>query len=168
MSPGTLLALAVLAQPAAPATTSPVRVDADQVHYAFQKREVIFTGAPVTLTRDDAKLTCKRLVARTDAAGQVEVATCTGDVKLVRAERVLTCEKAVFESVPNRVTCEGDPVLREGGTEGRGARLVYDLGADEVKLEGDAEHPVRFVVSGEQVDQKQREVEERRKREARK
>ena len=59
-------------------------------------------------------------------------------------------------------------VLREGGTEGRGARLVYDLGVDEVKLEGDAEHPVRFVVSGEQVEQKQREVEERRKREARK
>ena len=29
----------------------PVRVDADEVHYVFQRREVVFTGKPVVLTR---------------------------------------------------------------------------------------------------------------------
>jgi lipopolysaccharide export system protein LptA len=169
VSLASVLLLAALGQPAAaPATpaTAPVRVDADQVHYAFQRHEVVFTGAPVTLTRDDSRLTCKRLVAKTDPAGQVQVATCTGDVRFVRGERVLTCEKAVFEAAANRVTCEGDPVLREGGTEGRGARLVYDLTADEVRLEGAPGKPVQLLVPGAEVEQRQREIQERRTKEA--
>jgi lipopolysaccharide export system protein LptA len=170
-----LLALAALAQQpaagapatrpasAAAATAAPVRVDADKVHYAFQKREVTFTGAPVVLTRDDARLTCRELLARTDAAGQVQVATCQGDVKLTRADRVLTCLKAVFEAGPDRVTCEGDAVLREGGSEARGARLVYDLGADEVRFEGTPGKPVQILVPGAELDERQQELERRRK-----
>jgi lipopolysaccharide export system protein LptA len=162
-----LVLVAALAQPAAGRTVAPVRVDAAQVHYAFQKREVVFTGAPVTLTRDDARLTCKRLVAKTDAAGQVEVATCQGDVRLVRGERVLTCGRAVFEAARDRVTCEGDPVLRERGTEGRGTLLVYDLAADEVRFEGEPGKPVRIQVPGDELEQRRKQLDERRK-EARK
>jgi lipopolysaccharide export system protein LptA len=137
----------------------PVRVDADEVQYAFQKREVTFSGQrPVTLTRDDATLTCRRIVAVTDEAGQILTATCTGDVRFTRAPRTVTCDHATFENATDRVVCEGNAVLRDAGTEAHGTRLVYDLRADEAKLEG-----AIITVPGEEIDQRQREIEARRK-----
>jgi lipopolysaccharide export system protein LptA len=164
-----LVLLAALAAPAAKPSAAvragegPVRVAADEVHYAFQKREVVFTGNPVTLTRDDATLTCRRLVAKNDAAGGIASATCVGDVRFARGERVVTCEKATFDNADDRLVCEGNPVLRQGGTEARARRLVYDLRSDEARLEGAPGSPTRIVVPGEEAERIRREVEERRK-----
>ncbi len=162
-----LLALALVAPPARPADAlarrAPIRVDADEVQYAFQKREVTFTGKkPVTLTRDDATLTCRRIVAKTDEAGQIVTASCTGDVRFARGGRVVTCEQATFEEAAERVVCEGNPVLRDAGTEARGTRLVYDLKADEAKLEG-----ARITLPGDEVEQRRQALEERRRKEKR-
>jgi lipopolysaccharide export system protein LptA len=159
------LAAAPSSGPARPAPSGdalrrgPVRVDADEVQYAFQRREVTFSGKrPVTLTRDDATLTCRRIVALTDEAGQILTATCTGDVRFTRAPRTVTCDRATFENATDRVVCEGNAVLRDAGTEAHGTRLVYDLRADEAKLEGAV-----ITVPGEEIEQHQREVEARRK-----
>lgn len=159
------IALAALAGAAAPAAEAarpaPVRVDADTVVYAFQKREVTFTGKdgkPVTLTRDDARLSCQRLVARTDDAGQIVTAACTGTVRLASGARVVTCERATFDGPANRVLCEGSPVLKEGGSEATGSRLVYDLGADQVQLDDAV-----VTVPPDQVEQRRRALEARRK-----
>lgn len=138
---------------------SPVRVDAEEVQYAFQKREVTFSGKrPVTLVRDEATLSCRKIVALTDEAGQIVTASCTGDVRFSRGPRTVTCEQATFHNATDRVVCEGNAVLRDGGTEAHGTRLVYDLRADEAKLEGAV-----ITLPGEEIDQRQRELEERRK-----
>ena len=158
----TLLALASLAgptsTPAAGARSPKVFVDAAEAQYAFQKREVVFTGAPVTLRREDATLTCKRLVAKNDERGQVAHAVCTGDVRFVRGERIVTCERATFENAAGTVVCDGSPVLHDGPSEARGTRLVYDLKGDEVRLEG-----AKITMPGETVEQRQKELERRRK-----
>jgi len=157
-----LLALAMVATAAAPAADgAPVRVVAEEVLYAFQKREVIFSGTPtkpVTLTRDDATLACKRLVARTDEAGQIVTASCQGDVRFTRGARIVTCDRALFETALDRVTCEGNPVLRDAGTEARGTRLVYELRTDEAKLEG-----AKITLPGDEVEARRREIEARRR-----
>jgi len=143
---------------------APVRVDADEVHYAFQKREVTFTAKaakPVLLTRDDATLTCRRLVAKTDDAGQILTATCSGDVRFTRGDRLVTCDHATFEAAKDRVTCEGDPVLRDGTSEVRATRLVYELKTDEAKAEG-----ARITLPGDEVERKRKELDERRRKEA--
>ncbi len=161
-----LAALALAALAAVPvgdaAKRAPVRVDADEVHYAFQKREVIFIGKdtkPVTMTRDDAKLTCQKLVARQDAAGQIVSAACQGDVRLTRGAKVVTCDHATFENAEERVICEGNTVLRDGGSEARGTKLVYELKTDAANLEG-----ATVTLPGEEIDQKQKALEERRKK----
>ena len=137
---------------------APVRVDADEVQYAFQKGLVTFTGKPVTLTRDGARLECRKLVARTDASGRIVSAACEGDVRFVRGVRVVTCERATFDDASDRVVCNGNPVLHDGGSEARGSRLVYDLRSDEARLEG-----AKVTVPGEEVDQRQKTLEARRK-----
>jgi lipopolysaccharide export system protein LptA len=90
----------------------------------------------VKLTREDATLTCRRLVAENDEAGRIRRAVCTGDVRLVRGSRVVTCETATYEEKTSRVTCAGNPVLRDGDNVMRGDELVYDLAADQATLSG--------------------------------
>ncbi len=155
-----LLALSALAGPASalPARASPVRVDAEPVRYIYPKRQVVFTGKPVRLTRDDAVLTCRRLVADNDDAGRIVRAVCAGDVKLTRGTRVITCQTATFENAESRVVCVGDPVMRDGAAEARGERLTYDLGSDEVTFD-----KVTITAPGEEVDARQKEYEARRK-----
>ncbi len=130
-----LLALA-LAAPPAPAP-APIQVDADEVHYQYKERKVLFIGKPlVRLTREDAVLTCKKLVAENDEQGRLAKAVCTGDVRLVRGDRTVTCEKATFDEKANRVVCTGNPELRDGQTVMRGEELVYDLSEDKATLSG--------------------------------
>ena len=126
-----LLALALAAAPPSP----PVTVVAEEVQYLYKEGKVVFTGKPlVTLTREDARLTCRKLVAENDAAGKIRKATCTGDVKLVRGSRVVTCETATYEERTARVTCTGNPVLRDGENVMRGDVLAYDLADDRATL----------------------------------
>lgn len=127
-----LLALALLAPPSTPV---PIQVDADEVHYQYRDRKVLFIGKPlVRLTREDAVLTCRRLVADNDEQGKLEKAVCTGDVRLVRGTRTVTCEKATFEEKLARVVCVGNPELRDGKSVMRGEQLVYDLDEDQATL----------------------------------
>jgi len=166
---GLLLALALAAPPSPDAAgAGPVRVDAEEVHYAFQKREVTFTGKrPVTMTRDDTTLTCLKLVAKNDEAGQIVTAVCQGAVKVVRGERTVTCDEATFDNAAARVVCEGNTVLRDGGSEARGQRLVYELRTDEVNLLGRDGAPVVITLPGGQVDALSRKKGEARRKEAR-
>jgi lipopolysaccharide export system protein LptA len=168
LTPALVLALAALGAAPAPGRVqapAPVRVDADEVHYAFQKREVTFTGKeakPVTMRRDDATLTCKKLVAKTDDAGEIVSAACVGDVRFVRGVRQVTCERATFEAVADRVICEGAPVLRDAGTEARGTRLVYELKTDEAKLDDGV-----ITLPGNEVERRRVEIEQKRKEQKR-
>jgi lipopolysaccharide export system protein LptA len=129
---GACLALALAA---APPPAPPVNIVAEEVQYVYKEGKVVFTGKPlVTLTREDAVLTCRKLVAENDAAGKIRKAVCTGDVKLTRGPRVVTCETATYEERTARVTCTGEPVLRDGDSVMRGEVLVYDLADDRATL----------------------------------
>jgi lipopolysaccharide export system protein LptA len=134
----------------APARPVPAHVEADVIRYNWTTRKVTMVGKPfVTLTREDLVLTCRRLVGDNDASGQLARATCEGEVKLVRATRTVTCERALYDRDAARVICEGNPVLRDGETEARGKRLTYLLAADEVLLE----EAVQATVPSSQIDQ---------------
>jgi lipopolysaccharide export system protein LptA len=120
---------------AANAKAVPVEVHAASIEYRYKERRTLMTGDPlVTLTREDATLVCRRLSAELDAGGQIARATCQGDVKLTRGERVVTCETATFENAAGSVTCDGSPVLRDGASVVQGERLVYHLDEDRVTL----------------------------------
>jgi lipopolysaccharide export system protein LptA len=158
-----LLALAALAGPTSSeaARRTPVRVDADEVQYAFQKREVTFSGKRlVTLTREDATLVCRRIVAKTGETGQVVAAVCSGDVRFTRGARIVTCEQATYDDAAERVVCEGNVVLKDAGSEAHGAKLVYDLRTDQAKLEGAV-----ITLPGAEIEQRRQAMDERRKRE---
>ncbi len=123
------------------ASDKPVRVDAEEVRFSWKTRQVTVVGRPlVTMQHDDATLSCRKLTGENDAAGKLRQATCEGQVKLVRGDRTVTCDRAVYDRDGATLICTGNPVLRDaGGTEARGTKLTYDLGGDEVRLEGAAQ-----------------------------
>lgn len=161
------LALALAAEPspraALPGQGEPVEVQADQLQYAPRRREITFTGkagAPVTLTRGDARLTCARAVAKNDERGQIVTATCEGAVRFTRGERVITCDVAVFDNPRSRLSCQGSPVtLSEPGIEAEGTQLVYELDTEELKLENG-----RGRIAGARIDEAQEAQRARREK----
>jgi hypothetical protein len=159
---GPLVLAAVLAAPPSLARLpaaggGDVTVTAKQFRYVVQKRLLEYTGDPVRFTRGDAVLTCKRLSALLDEAGEVARSTCEGDVRFERGDKVVTCEKAVYEAAASKLTCEGSPAFRLGVVTGRGKLLVYDLAKDEVTVDA----PTGEVPSAD-ADRLTREAQERR------
>jgi hypothetical protein len=148
------------AGPAAAPEATKVHVDGiDEGHYVPRRHEATFTGHPVVLTREDAKLRCNRLVALFDDRNEISTATCTGDVRFVRGERTVTCKVAVFDNGAGKVTCDGEPVvITEPGSEAQGSRLVYDLATDEVTL-----FDAKASISGGTIDERQKQYEQRKK-----
>jgi lipopolysaccharide export system protein LptA len=139
----TLLALGLLAALGAEPTAKrpPVRVDAEEVRYSYKERTITFVGRPtVKLTREDAVLLCAQVLAENDAEGKIARATCTGEVKLVRGARTVTCDTAVFVEATAIVTCRGAagrPVMMvDGPSTVTGQELLYDLDRDLVTLRG--------------------------------
>jgi lipopolysaccharide export system protein LptA len=135
----TLALLAALSAPPALAKLpaaggGELTVSARQFRYNFQKRQLEYEGEPVRVTRGDSVLTCKRLSAQLDEAGQVTRGVCQGDVRFVRADKVVLCEKATYEAAAARLTCEGKPTIQSGTISATGALLVYDLDKDEVTM----------------------------------
>jgi lipopolysaccharide export system protein LptA len=119
----------------------PVHVDAEEVRYSYKERTITFVGRPtVKLTREDAVLLCTQVVAENDAEGKIARATCTGDVKLVRGARTVTCDSALFVEATALVTCRsapGRPVsMVDGPSTVTGQELIYDLDRDLVTLRG--------------------------------
>ena len=138
----TVAALAAPEPAAAPKQAEPPAVTfrAHSAEYLPRERRAVMTGNPlVTMSRGDATLVCRRLVAERDEKGRTRKATCEGDVKLTQGGRVVTCAVAVYEDPPARVTCSGNPTLRDGESVVRGEELVYELDADRYTLRGQLE-----------------------------
>jgi len=125
------------------ASDKPVTVDANEVRFNWTTRQVKVVGKPtVSLRHDDATLTCRVLTGENDPQGRLARATCEGDVRLVRGPRTVTCERASYDRAAAVVVCQGRPLLKDGDTEVRGDKLTWDLGADEVRLEGNVQGTV--------------------------
>ncbi len=99
-----------------------------------QKTEVIFIGKPlVSVRRGDTTLTCRRLVARNDAQGQIETADCAGEVRLKRRDQIVTCDTAHFDTAAGRVVCRGkQATVHDGQSVMRCDELAYEFDSGNV------------------------------------
>lgn len=130
---------AALSAPQPPATVPPgpsIHVQYDAAEYRDRERRTIMTGKPVVLTRGDAVLLCRKLTFDNDEHGEMQKATCEGDVKLTRGARVVTCLTAVYEAAEARVTCRGDVTVKDGRSTMTGEELAYYLDENRVTMAG--------------------------------
>ena len=119
--------------PAVPAGP-PIRVQYDEAEYRDREHRTVMTGNPVVLTRGDATLFCRKLTFDNDETGELQKATCEGDVKLTRGERVVTCLSAVYQASAARVVCKGNVEIKDSRSAMTAEELTYDLDENRVTL----------------------------------
>jgi lipopolysaccharide export system protein LptA len=119
----------------AAAPAPPTHVEADAIEYLYKERRTVMTGKPlVKFTREDAVLVCRKMVADHEESGDIRHAVCEGDVKLTRGEKIVTCQRATYDAVANKIFCHGDPVLRDGASIMYSEEVIYDIERDKVFL----------------------------------
>ncbi len=77
----------------------------------------------------------RKLSVRQNFTGILEARGWSRRARNQRADKVVTCEKAIYQAAAQRLTCEGKPTIQSGAMNATGTLLVYDLENDEVTME---------------------------------
>lgn len=112
----------------------PITIDADEVVLHRRTNQAIFTGN-VVVVRGDMRLTSRSLTVTYAENQRVSHILAEDDVRVTEEDRVITANKAEFDNVEEVLTLTGDAVLTEGDNVIRGERVVFTLGAEEIRVE---------------------------------
>src|SRR5262249_9553195 len=100
------------------------------------ERRIRFAGG-VVLQQGDIELRARELEAiYPPGATQPDQLIATDDVALREGEREAHCLRADYQLREQRLSCEGDAVLRERDDRLEGERIAFDFGAQKVDVSG--------------------------------
>jgi len=123
----------------------PLEIVAQHSKWDLKTQVVTFTG-DVIAVRGPVTMNCATLVVEMDENKQVERAVATGNVELLRGDRVAHGERAVLTTKTGEVVLSENPVLVEGPHKMTGDTITLWL--DEERVECEA---CRLVVDGQAV-----------------
>ena len=107
------------------ARRAPIDITSDTVEADQKTNTVIFKGN-VVAKQEDTTLWANTLTILYDqTTKKIKEIIATGNVKVVKVERRATSQKATFDQGKNKVTFDGDAVVREGANVIRGERITY-------------------------------------------
>jgi len=107
--------------PSLPRPRHPGDVVAEVVQYLYKEGKVVFNREAARDAHPGGRHAhLQEARGENDGQGRIHRAVCTGDVKLVKGSRTVTCETATYEEATTRVTCTGNPVLKDGESVMRG------------------------------------------------
>ncbi len=133
-----LWALAVPPGPRVPRAARPVELTAAGGLSLDLSRGVGVARRDVVVRRDDVTVCCDEAEARY-AANRLERVTCRGRVEIVRADGTRArADVAVFVASEDRITLSGKAEVFARDARLEGERIVYDIGADRLEVEGAA------------------------------
>jgi lipopolysaccharide export system protein LptA len=117
------------------AAAAPLDVRADSLAFDGEAHTAVFTGS-VMLTRGSARLTCDRLTATTDSAGQVLTAHAQGTVLFHRGALTVTAPSADLDLGRAEVVLSGPVRVERGGDVIEGDRVVVSMNRERVTVQG--------------------------------
>jgi len=107
------------------ASRAPIDITSDTVEADQKTNTVVFKGN-VVAKQEDTTLWANTLTILYDQnTKKIKEIIATGNVKVVKVERRATSQKATFDQGKNKVTFDGDAVVREGANVIRGERITY-------------------------------------------
>ncbi len=105
----------------------------------FQK-EVVAQQKDLTIYADDL------MILFDEAGSEVNQLVAKGNVKIIQLDRRATCDEAVYDRSQNRIVLQGNPVMRQGENEVRGARVTFYVNENRSVVEGGEKEPVRVRI----------------------
>jgi lipopolysaccharide export system protein LptA len=119
-------------------TTSraPIDITSDTVEASQKENSVTFKGNVVAKQEDITLYANTVVVYYNPDTKKLKEIMAVGNVRIVQLDRRATGQKATFQQDANKVTFEGDAVLREGENVIRGERIIYYVDEGRSVVEG--------------------------------
>jgi lipopolysaccharide export system protein LptA len=124
----------------------PVDVVADMME-GLEKGKVIMFKGNVVAKQEDLQIFSDTLTAYLNEENdEIDKALAKGNVKIIKGERIATCEEALFENAKGQITLKGSVVVYSGGDRLAGDTIVYYINDDRVVVEGEKEKRARITL----------------------
>ena len=141
----------------------PIYITADWMEVDQKKNSITYMGRVVAI-QNEMTMRSETLTAYYDPEmKQMKQIIAEGKVNAVQGNRVATGEKAVFDDKAKTVTLTGSPVMRQGNSQVKGARIVYFIEQDRSTVEGDGKARVEATVFPEELNKAQDKKEDTKK-----
>jgi lipopolysaccharide export system protein LptA len=135
----------------------PIYITADWMEVDQKKNSITYKGRVVAI-QNDMTMRSETLTAYYDPEmKRMKQIVAQGKVNAVQGNRVATGEKAVFDDQAKTVTLTGNPVLRQGNSQVRGAKIVYFIEQDKATAESDGKARVEATVFPEELNRRDKE-----------
>src|SRR5688572_14136768 len=134
----------------------PIYITADWMEVDKKKNTITYRGRVVTI-QNEMTMRSETLTAYYDAEmKQMKQIVAEGKVNAVQGNRLATGEKAVFDDRAKTVTLTGSPVMRQGNSQVKGAKIVYFIEQDKASVEGDGKARVEATVFPEDLNDREK------------
>jgi len=107
------------------ASRAPIDITSDTVEANQKTSTVTFKGNVVAKQEDTTLYANTLTVFYDEKTKKLKEIVATGNVKVVQLEKRATSQKATFDQDKNKVTFDGDAVVREGANVIRGERITF-------------------------------------------
>ena len=116
--------------------SGPIVITSDTLLADGARGSAIFTGS-VVAKGDDFNMKAEKMKVLYGAdGGALQRIEADGSVKLVRAGRIITSERAIYDSSDRKVTFTGNARAVEGGNVLVGTKIIYMIDDDRYEVEG--------------------------------
>ena len=141
----------------------PIYITADWMEVDQKKNSITYKGHVVAI-QNEMTMRSQTLTAYYDPEmKQMPQIVAEGKVNAVQGNRVATGDQAVFDDKAKTVTLTGSPVMRQGNSQVKGARIVYFIEQDRSTVEGDGKARVEATVFPEELNKAQDKKEDTKK-----
>ena len=129
----------------------PIYITADWMEVDQKKSSITYKGRVVAI-QNDMTMRSETLTAYYDTEmKRMKQIVAEGKVNAVQGNRVASGDKAIFDDQAKTVTLTGSPVMRQGNSQVKGAKIVYFVEQDKATAEGDGKARVEATVFPEEL-----------------
>jgi lipopolysaccharide export system protein LptA len=125
----------------------PVDVVADSMEGLEKGKIIVFKGN-VVAKQVDLSIFCETLTAYlNEDSSEIERAHATGNVKIVKQDRIATAKDAFFDNPKGEITLKGDVVAYTGADKVSGETVVYYINEDRLQVLGEKDKRATAILN---------------------
>jgi outer membrane protein assembly factor BamD len=119
------------------AEKKPIDVVSDNMEGLEKGKVIVFKGNVVAIQGDLQMFSDTLTAYLGEETNEIEKALANGHVKIVKQDRIATCEEALFENTKGEITLKGNVVVFSGPNKVTGDIVKYFINEDRVSVESE-------------------------------
>lgn len=119
------------------AEKKPIDVVSDSMEGLEKGKVIVFKGNVVAIQGDLQMFSDTLTAYLGEETNEIEKALANGHVKIVKQDRIATCEEALFENTKGEITLKGNVVVFSGPNKVAGNIVKYFINEDRVSVESE-------------------------------